>query len=70
VGSGLTAADLCVWQIVDLHMRLFKEQMEATVRPGGWGGGFYKGRVGGQGVEGWGGGVEGADGGHGEASVC
>lgn len=32
VGSGLTAADLCVWEIVDLHMRLFKEQMEATVR--------------------------------------
>lgn len=30
VGAGLTAADLCVWQIVDLHMRLFKEQMEAT----------------------------------------
>lgn len=35
VGSGLTAADLCVWEIVDLHMRLFKEQMEATVRGGG-----------------------------------
>jgi glutathione S-transferase len=32
VGSGLTAADLCVWEIVDLHMRLFKDQMEATVR--------------------------------------
>jgi glutathione S-transferase len=32
VRSGLTAADLCVWEIVDLHMRLFKEQMEATVR--------------------------------------
>jgi glutathione S-transferase len=31
VGSGLTAADLCVWQILDLHMRLFKEQVEATV---------------------------------------
>jgi glutathione S-transferase len=37
VGAGLTAADLCVWQIVDLHMRLFKEQMEATVSRGGGG---------------------------------
>lgn len=31
VGSGLTAADLCVWEILDLHMRLFKDQVEATV---------------------------------------
>lgn len=32
VGGGLTAADLCVWEIVDLHMRTFRDQMEATVR--------------------------------------
>jgi glutathione S-transferase len=31
VGSGLTAADLCVWEIVDLHLRIFKEDMEAGV---------------------------------------
>jgi glutathione S-transferase len=40
VGAGLTAADLCVWEIVDLHMRLFKEQMEATVRGVAGGGGL------------------------------
>eukprot|EP00775_Hariotina_reticulata_P013740 gene13740-13861_t len=28
VGSNLTAADLCVWEIVDLHLRIFKEEME------------------------------------------
>jgi len=32
VGSTLTAADLCVWEIVDLHLRIFKEEMEAAVR--------------------------------------
>lgn len=32
VGGQLSAADLCVWEIVDLHLRIFKEQMEATVR--------------------------------------
>jgi glutathione S-transferase len=31
VGSGLTAADLCVWEIVDLHLRIFKEEMQAGV---------------------------------------
>ncbi|KAF8072903.1 Gstp1 [Scenedesmus sp. PABB004] len=30
VGAGLTAADLCVWEIVDLHLRVFKAEMEAT----------------------------------------
>eukprot|EP00878_Enallax_costatus_P036342 GHUV01040802.1.p1 GENE.GHUV01040802.1~~GHUV01040802.1.p1 ORF type:complete len:138 (+),score=47.84 GHUV01040802.1:177-590(+) len=29
VGGGLTAADVCVWEIVDLHLRIFKEQMES-----------------------------------------
>ncbi|KAF6266727.1 glutathione S-transferase [Scenedesmus sp. NREL 46B-D3] len=29
IGSGLTAADLCVWEIVDLHLRIFKQEMEA-----------------------------------------
>lgn len=31
VGSSLTAADICLWEIVDLHMRIFKEEMEGTV---------------------------------------
>jgi glutathione S-transferase len=31
VGGSLTAADLCLFQIVDLHQRIYKEEMEATV---------------------------------------
>jgi glutathione S-transferase len=30
VGSGLTAADLCVWELVDIHLRIFDE-LKATV---------------------------------------
>lgn len=36
VGDSLTAADLCVWEIVDLHLRIFKEQLETTVSSGTW----------------------------------
>jgi hypothetical protein len=32
VGSGLSAADLCVFDIVDLHVRIFPEQMAKDVR--------------------------------------
>lgn len=31
VGGSLTAADLCVWEIVDLHLRIFKEEVTAAV---------------------------------------
>lgn len=31
VGSSLTAGDLCVWEIVDLHLRILKEQMHDPV---------------------------------------
>ncbi|WIA09015.1 hypothetical protein OEZ85_008429 [Tetradesmus obliquus] len=30
VGTSLTAADLCVWEIVDLHLRIFKEEVTAA----------------------------------------
>lgn len=31
VGEGLTIADLCLWDIVDLHMRIYGEQIKETV---------------------------------------
>ena len=43
VGSGLTAADLCVFDIVDLHVRIFPEEMAKDVS--GVGGGLEGGRI-------------------------
>ncbi len=31
VGEGLSIADLCLWDIVDLHMRIYGEQIKETV---------------------------------------
>eukprot|EP00882_Tetradesmus_deserticola_P007431 GHRQ01007829.1.p1 GENE.GHRQ01007829.1~~GHRQ01007829.1.p1 ORF type:complete len:195 (+),score=76.13 GHRQ01007829.1:624-1208(+) len=36
VGSALTAADLCVFDIVDLHLRILKQEMEAGVSRDCW----------------------------------
>jgi glutathione S-transferase len=44
VGSELSAADLCVWEIVDLHLRIYPEEMQAGVSnkvvEQQWGGGL------------------------------
>jgi hypothetical protein len=33
VGAAVTMADMALFEIVDLHIRIFAEEMAATVRP-------------------------------------
>lgn len=39
IGTALSAADLCLWDIIDLHLRIFGDELRASVRGAGQGGG-------------------------------